>query len=370
MKKLRYIACMILIVFVILSFTGCASSFFSSGSSDGLYISAVESENMDDGRIKITVRYTDKKKSPDVFFIPKGEDGKAGTDGTGIKDVTYSYDEVNKQTLINITYTDENKESVSFVIPDGLSITSLEEFYDEMTKSTYVIFNYNNGESKRIQLPDGVAGNGIVSYEVVPQDDGSIDLVFGFTDSAPFTAKIPAPKTGNGISSILGREEGGLYLIDITMTDGSTHNLELTRPTDPKEWHQGSGMPNMDTGKDGDFCFDTYHKKIYAKENGVWFEVVDFGSAIDQFKVTFNLNDQDDGGVDARMPNGTKTVYTINRGSYFASSGYDIPLPERDGYEFIGWYTKKSVDATMGVFTDLTPIASDLTLYAIWKPVA
>ena len=40
--------------------------------------------------------------------------------------------------------------------------------------------------------------------------------------------------------------------------------------------------------------------------------------------------------------------------------------PTREGYTFLGWYTTKTIGPTSGVLTDLTPILSDLELYAQW----
>ena len=61
-------------------------------------------------------------------------------------------------------------------------------------------------------------------------------------------------------------------------------------------------------------------------------------------------------------------AYQIPHGSYFAAQeGYTIPIPTRNGYDFVGWYTTKTITPTSGKFTDLTPVMADLTLYAIWE---
>ena len=66
------------------------------------------------------------------------------------------------------------------------------------------------------------------------------------------------------------------------------------------------------------------------------------------------------------------TPIVMNHGSYFYRSGYEIPTPEREGFTFDGWYTKLNEDGTVNVnagrFTDLTPILSDMTLYAHFIP--
>ena len=68
------------------------------------------------------------------------------------------------------------------------------------------------------------------------------------------------------------------------------------------------------------------------------------------------------------MPDGFDLPYCyIQRNTYFKQNGYgNIPVPTREGYTFLGWYTTKTIGPTSGVLTDLTPILSDLELYAQW----
>lgn len=87
------------------------------------------------------------------------------------------------------------------------------------------------------------------------------------------------------------------------------------------------------------------------------------------FNVTFDLNvDEADLGQ-ITMPEGATPeadgtyLYAVKRNNYLLS----IPAPTREGYTFVGWYTKPEKDATMSPLTDLTPICTDLYLYAIWQ---
>ena len=71
------------------------------------------------------------------------------------------------------------------------------------------------------------------------------------------------------------------------------------------------------------------------------------------------------------MPSGSNLTYAVTRNTYFTDNGYDaIPVPTRAGYKFVGWYRSRTVTATSGAFTDLTPILSDLTLYAQWEKIS
>ena len=79
----------------------------------------------------------------------------------------------------------------------------------------------------------------------------------------------------------------------------------------------------------------------------------------------FDLNDSAD--APASMPLGTLFTYEIVGGNYFKASGYEIPVPTREGYIFAGWYTVKIPTDVNGALTDLTAVFSDLTLYAKWE---
>ena len=95
--------------------------------------------------------------------------------------------------------------------------------------------------------------------------------------------------------------------------------------------------------------------------------------------MTFDLNDYEDadnnGIKDAPASlNSNNSSVTFKSGECFASNNYyngDIPVPTRDGYEFCGWYAKRVITnpLTTSAFTDLTPISSNITLYAKWEPL-
>ena len=84
------------------------------------------------------------------------------------------------------------------------------------------------------------------------------------------------------------------------------------------------------------------------------------------FTVTFDLNVDEAELGDVTMPNDIYS-YEVDKNTYFVANYDEIPVPTREGYTFVGWYTKPEKDATMSPLTDLTPICSDLYLYAIWQ---
>lgn len=346
---------------MMLFLTGCSGGGFFTEAE--LQIASIESELMYDGRTKITITYSDEDMDPYEFYIPKGEDGAKGAEGNGIKEIIYQHDAENRQTGVVIKFTDESLEPVTFSIPDGLSVTGIQEGVDPTTSESYIVFKYSDGTlSAPMFLPKGERGNGILKFELVPQDEENVILIIEFDDGEKRSFPIRMPQDGNGIKSISGSEEGQYYYIDVEYTNGDTAQVKFDRPA---KWYNGSNKPLDDFGENGDYFFDTEHEKIYCKTGGIWSEVVDF--KIEKYRVIFDLNDEGD----AFLPTST-AIFKVERGSYFSADGNgDIPIPTRPGYRFGGWYTKRVVnEATMSPFTDFTPVFSDLTLYANWIPLS
>ena len=69
------------------------------------------------------------------------------------------------------------------------------------------------------------------------------------------------------------------------------------------------------------------------------------------------------------MPAGSLISYEIECGNYFGASGYQLPMPTRNGFNFKGWYLVKTPTVINGAFTDVTPVLSDLKLYAVWENI-
>ena len=365
MKKRNCRICAILLMAAMLFLTGCAGSFFAE---EAMQIASVESELLEDGRTRVTITYTSEDVDPYVFFLPKGDDGSIGADGNGIKEIVCNHNDETYKTEVTIRFTDATLTPVTMEIPDGLSVVGIQDGYDELTESSYVVFQYSDGSiSNPIYLPKGDKGNGIKSFNQTLNEDKSVSLSFAFDDGKTMDILIPAPQTGNGILSMQATEDGDHYYIDVNYTNGTTEQLKFQRPADPNQWLYGSEEPGRLKGSDGDYYFDTYHKVIYVKEKGSWTKVISFKeeSETKYFTVSFDLND----AGDAKMPEEARPSYQIEKGTSFVSAGYgDIPVPTREGYRFMGWYTKKAVNhATMSPFTDLTPVFSDLTLYAQWE---
>lgn len=376
MKTIICRICSVCLLIATLCLAGCGGFM----SEEALQIESVVPVVLGDGSIQMTITYVDDVKDPDVFVIPKGNTGDDGPVGNGIVKIETKHDDEKKQTELTIIYSDqENIPNQTIYIPDGVAIVGVEDVYDEVTGSHTLTFISGNPalyQFQPITIPRGEKGdkgNGIKDYRtedyVKELESGEIEtgvsFIFVLDDGTEQSIDIPNPK---GILSLSGGEdkEQNLYKIDIVYTTGEKETVTFPRPADPNKWYSGANTNDLDDpfyGKDGDFFFDTAHQEIWLKENGSWKKIVAFEST---YNVTFDLNDDEENR--ASMPKGATTIYTIPAGEYFTAHGYDIPIPTRKGYNFMGWYTKKLVNpVTMSPFTDLTPVCGNITLYAIWE---
>ena len=363
MKKIKIF--LILILSLSCFLTSCGSFF--GDEDEALQIYSIESELQQDGTTKITITYSNEDKAPDVFFIPQGEKGQDGVIGNGIKTIKYEPSEDGMSTKLIVEYTDSEVENTEFVIPNGVSVTGVEYKLDPATKNTLMYLTYSNGEkSKAITILKGSDGNGISSYELIQNEDGSQTLVFSFTQSDDVKITIPAPIKGNGIDSIISKEDKTHYILQINYENGVVEEVKFNKPEQPNAWYSGLTRPDESLGKDGDYYFDTQHEEIYLKENGSWILIVEINANEQIFKVKFDVNDSVE--EPASMPAGSLNQYLIKRGTVFSDNGYgEIPIPTRSGYTFVGWYRSKVVTPINSPFTDMVAVNSDITLYAIWQ---
>ena len=137
MKKRNCRICAILLMAAMLFLTGCAGSFFEE---EALQIASVESELLEDGRTRVTITYTSEDVDPYVFFLPKGDDGSIGADGNGIQEIVCNRNEETLKTEVTIRFTDATVTPVTMEIPDGLSVVGIQDGFDELTESSYIVF--------------------------------------------------------------------------------------------------------------------------------------------------------------------------------------------------------------------------------------
>ncbi len=333
MRKIISALCLSAMLLSVLMLSGCGSFF----AEEELVISSVTAKAMEDGSTEIVIRYSDEMIDPTVFVIPKGEQGDVGERGNGIDDVTYSHDDEKKLTNVVITFTDTEEAPVSFSIPDGSSVANVTEEVDPETGDKYIVFIMDNESIIRFRIPEGKPGK-----------DGVDGL------------------DGRGVETVdTGYNADGYYYIKLIYTDGTESDEFIF--ANPPTWFTAVEKPSASEGQDGDFCFDTTNLIIYKKAFGAWETVVDLTPGSMTHTVTFYKNAPGDNSAALSV---NQAVFTVPSGNYFSACGADIPTATRDGYRFVGWYTKSAINtATMSAFTDLTPVLSDLELYAAWEKI-
>ena len=343
-----------------------ACSFFRSNDNEAVGIKSINVDRDEDGNAVITISYTDKHKEPVTFTLPKGSDGETGN---GIKRIDYDQDDYGS-TTVTISFTKESMDPVSFVLAPGKSISDVKFDTDEEGNTLIIFVDSEGNELAPITVfkgDTGEKGNGI--WYIDPSLDettGSTTLKIYFTDIDPedpdggHTYTEVVLPSGRGISTIISRKEGTHYYLTIQYSDGTVEDVVFDAPP---TWTLGKSAPDPDYGFTGDYYFDGQHSVIYHKESNGWIPIVNFTSAETKYSVTFNLNGE---GATYSDPKQQTVFPDVVRGSTFYSMHLRVPYPHRDGFVFNGWTTSPSPDITYGYFNDLTPILSDMVLYAHW----
>jgi len=362
-------------IFMIFSISGCSFT-----ADETLEISTLTTKLLDDGTTMVMITYTDETLEPTIFYIPKGDEGEKGETGNGIKEIKEEVDPKTGDVTLTIYFTDEEMEPISYTLKNGISITNVEANIDEETGEVYIVVNYSDGtQSEKFFIPKGEKGqdgNGIIGYDKTINEDGSVILTFVYNDGSIFTVDIPAPQKGEdgrGIAAIVGTEDEEYYYVTFHFTDESEpETIKFNRPEAPNTWltiSSGKG-PDSSLGKNGDYCYDTVANAIYHKDGGSWVLLVDFDDVETTHTIKFDVNADDAYLVDGF---GFSSSYELTRGStfyaYTKETGRLMPVAARPGYKFIGWYSSSELTVNSGQFTDLTPIYSDMTLYAQWSEI-
>lgn len=376
-----------LLSLLLISSSASLSGCFGFGD-EAMEISNITTVTLENGDIQVIITYVDEDTKPTTFVVPKGDSGEDGKDGNGIKEITSSQSEDGLNTLVNITFTQDNVDPIEVKVPNGVSIIDMKCPYNEekgmceltvyfSDRSTFGPIEVPKGE-KGDKGEDGKDGISIIDISTAINRDLSVTVTIILSEGEPFTFDIPAPQKGEDgedgreISNIDAEfnEEKDAYEFTVTYTDESETIFDVARQN---KWFTEDRKPD-DTkdGKDGDIWYDVTNQVIYIKENKQWKEAINFEILQQEsYTVRFELNDSKK--EPGEMPN-TILKYEefdeLEKGTCFASERITVPVPTREGYEFIGWYaTKDKLNPTHGAFTDMTPIMSDLTLYARWVKI-
>ena len=338
---------------------------------DGLEIFAVYSAHDENGMVAEIREY--------VGLVLKGPAGADGKDGRGIANIETEVDDVTGLTTVKIYFDDQEEgeePGASFPIPAGRGV---EEISYEIggDGQPVLLITMSNGDTYVVPVPRQAGwfqGQGHPNYQasLTPVDG---DFYYDTRNNAIYTYEF-----GYGwvlvvsISDML--EERYTVSFDLNVTDGSA---EFGDGVD-SSYRIRRGMSFLDEGyavpvptRDGFNFAGWYGTRTTNATSGMFTDIVSVWSNLtlyakwtaksDTYTVTFDLNVDDDS---AHFEDGVASEYAIHRGSTFLADNKEIPVPVRDGYTFEGWYTKAVVDVTAGLFTDLTPVQSNMILYANW----
>lgn len=374
MKALRKLLLTIALPFLATSLSAC-SGLGLMGTDEAVSIEDITYVTDEDGNTIITITYTDMDRDPVVVTIPKGNDGEMGN---GIKEVLTETDQFGVVT-VTIKFTNTSMPDKVVTLQPGKGISGYDtvlELDENGDPTGNLLLTFYDSEGQPFDDPiviqkgdTGEQGVGIedITYVINEQNETTITIIFD-DGRDPVEIFLPAPAEGKGIESIVSAVEDGEYVLYISYTTGGQPD-RITFDA-PPSWSSGAYVPDNSVGMNGDFFFDTAHGVIYQKQGGSWQPVVVFSTDETLYTVRFDLNDTNE--EQAVMPTGYINVYQIQKSQYFASTGKSLPIPVRAKlgggyYTFEGWCTSKDPGPTNGYFTDLTPVFTDLTLYAIWS---
>ena len=236
---------------------------------------------------------------------------------------------------------------------------------DGKTQVTVVL---TDGTKKLFELPAAVSIKEVT--QTVDPETGNTILTIYMTDESvePIVVTL---QEANGIDYITSSEseDGTEYQLTLYYTNGTSQTASFPKNS---AWHNGSDKdPASDFGKKGDYYFDQWKLIIWNKvDDKTWNKVVDFHSFEKDVSVIFSL-DKTEGENwvnDAHLT--PEWTFTLKVGQSFVSANRTIPIPEKEGYTFVGWYATRTPNkAINGAFTDMTviPNTDSIKLFPVWE---
>ena len=377
------------------------------------------STNPDSGVTKVTFKLDDPDGTPVEFYVNPGKDGVGLTGEVLTEDwIDEETDRVIGTILKFVLDTDPTTTTGEVRIKNGVGFTGevkIEELTDENGKRTgqEIQFYKTDGTlSDIIQVMDGLDGSfiediasehleggitrvtvtlsdgttktfdikGVSKVDQKTDEDGNIILIF--KDAEGKTISEVLIKKPKEVVDIVATDDGTNYVITITYSDAPNSPITYTLAK-PNSWHQGEDTPGNDFGNAGDYFFDKTNAVIYhkrwneLKQKYTWEEIIDFYDFNNPSTIYFYIDPAlgekwDPDSIFAECG----TYYDETRlhiGQSYSSYGtqYAIPVPQREGYRFLGWYTTRTPNATNAPFTDLTVVsATELKLYPVWEKIS
>lgn len=378
MKEKKIKKGLVLLSLLPLTLTGCSNAFF--GGDTGNMISEVTTTyDSATGNTIIRISFTDEETSPVSFIVPRG---LSGEDGVGIASITPTTSSDGSTITLTIRYTDATIADTVVSIPvlqgkEGNGIKETVIGKDDNGNTT-IQFTYTDGTiGELITIPKA---NGIASLTTTTDPETGITTIVITEDNGTISQfEMKNGVDGSGILSIsLNQEQTNddYYALDITLSDGSINTINFPRPERGTKWFTGNAAPTSVTisssltdAKVGDFYLNVITGDVYEKESSdSWqflFSMKGTSSGTEQevYKVTFNPGE-------GRIPTSSGSFVSVltimvDEGKTLKLSSFPTN-PVLDGYTFKGWFTDlENINA--GQFTDLTVVTQDLTLTAKWE---
>ena len=140
-----------------------------------LQISSIQTIELENGDIQVFIIYSDEEIAPTTFVVPKGDAGEDGKDGNGIKEISYELSEDKQNTILNIEFTQQGVNPEKIIIPNGVSVTNIEQSFDEETQMTTLYVNFSDGsKSEPILIPKGEKGEDGATFIPSVSEDGTL----------------------------------------------------------------------------------------------------------------------------------------------------------------------------------------------------
>ncbi len=337
------------------------SSFFATN--QGYTIDSITSNVDENGNTNISITFTDESVAPVNVTIPKG---------VGIDHIDSSVSDDNTTVNLIIYYSDENVAPTTLSLPlikgeEGRGISDISCELDENGDYNLYFYMSDGTSYGPFLINNGKDGKEIVDIETTTNDETGFTLVtVTFSDGSVDRFEIELGKDGVGIASIVPSEVGNEYILNITFTDGTSTSVRFEKPQATK-WYYGQTIPNPSLGKEGDFYIDQSTRIFYTKTSTGWIQIfsLDENTEPEKFTVTFNVNGGEWEWIQSGIPDSDTRTFTFDSGTLINLDNVELQV-KRDGYAFNGWWTDAEINANSGHFTKLTPVLSNLTLYANW----
>ena len=357
----------------------------------------------------------------DIYFV--GEDTPqsiplpSGANGTSIG-FSSSYDEDNRKTIVTVTFSD-GSDPQTFDVKDGQAITKVAIVEGEIGVGDVLYFYCGNDPVGEIPMSKikGKDGATWLTGTSAPADAAGKNGDF-FLNTAKFDVYIKKNDvwepvgnlTGVGIDKIETYESAdgnGLkitytnpdweptivlcpgiidinlklsddkkeFVFEVLLSDGivsgngstQTFSKEFAVARFP-QWESGNDYPMPEDGIVGDFYFYEPTQTILHKKASGWVTIISFNELLTPESETVNVTFNAEGGK--MKPQGytnptERYTMSVTKGTYVHFQ--KIPIPEKDGFTFMGWYTVPNPNPLVnGQFTDMVPVTDDITLYAYW----